>query len=75
LSRVSSEREEKLLEDLKTILGGSLVYSDTSITKTVQNRDANGYITSIQYYAGTSLKFTLTITRDANNRITQIERT
>ena len=56
-------------------LAGTLTYSDETITKTVENRDADGYITSIEYYAGTTLKFTLTITRDANKRITSIERT
>jgi hypothetical protein len=56
-------------------LAGTLTYSDETITKTVQNRDADGYITSIEYYAGSTLKFTLTIMRDANKRITSIERT
>jgi len=56
-------------------LAGTLTYSDETITKIVQNRDTDGYITSIEYYAGSTLKFTLTITRDTNNRITQIERT
>jgi hypothetical protein len=52
-----------------------LTASDEDITKTVQNRDADGYITSLEYYAGAALKFTLTIARDANKRITSIERT
>lgn len=56
-------------------LAGTLTYSDESITKIVENRDADGYVTSIEYYVGTTLKFTLTITRDANKRITSIERT
>lgn len=56
-------------------LAGSLIYSDADITKVVENRDADGYITSIEYYAGDTLKFTLTVNRDADKRITSIERT
>ena len=56
-------------------LAGTLTHSDETITKVVQNRDADGYITSIEYYAGSTLKFTLTIGRDSNKRITSIERT
>jgi len=56
-------------------LAGTLTYSDETITRIVENRDADGYITSLEYYAGTTKKFTLTITRDANKRITSIERT
>jgi len=55
-------------------LAGTLTYSDETITKIVENRDADGYITSLEYYAGTTLKFALTITRDANKRLTGIER-
>ena len=73
-NRRRSDYEEKLLEDIKQKLAGTLTYSDATITKTVENRDADGYITSIGYYAGANLKFTLTITRDANKRITSIER-
>lgn len=56
-------------------LAGTLTYSDETITKIVQNRDTDGYITSIEYYAGETLKFTLAINRDADKRITSIERT
>ena len=56
-------------------LAGTLTHSDETITKIVQNRDADGYITNIEYYAGTTHKFTLVISRDANKRITSIERT
>jgi hypothetical protein len=56
-------------------MAGTLTYSDETITKVVQNRDSDGYITSIEYYAGTTHKFTLAITRDADKRITGIERT
>jgi len=64
----------KLVEILAK-LTGTLTYSNATITKTVETRDADGYISSIAYYAGVTLKFTLAITRDANKRITQIERT
>jgi len=65
---------DKAFQRIWQKLAGTLTYSDADITKVVENRDADGYITSIEYYAGTTLKFTLTVTRDANKRITQIER-
>lgn len=67
--------EVKVDGTIRVIVRGTLTYSDADITSTVENRDANGYITSIQYYAGATLEFTLTINRDANNRITSIVRT
>jgi hypothetical protein len=64
----------KLCDEDSAKLGGSLTYSSEAITKIVQNRDADGYTSSLEYYVGATLKFTLTITRDADKRITQIER-
>lgn len=67
--------EHLQLQKIRALLRGTLTYSDADITKTVENRDADGYITSIEYYAGETLKFTLTVNRDADKRITSIERT
>ena len=79
---ISGTPDVNVTDRLARLLGGvnqlgTLTYSSdgVDITKTVENRDVDGYITSIEYYAGTTLKFTLTITRDANKRITSIERT
>jgi len=74
VSNITWERRHEAFKAIWEKLAGTLTYSDETITKIVENRDADGYITSIEYYAGTTPKFTLTITRDANKRITSIER-
>ena len=61
-------------EEITKTFGGSLIYTDTDLTKIVITRDAEGFITKLEYYAGVTKKLTLTLTRDSDKRITQIER-
>lgn len=72
-SRGRSEEEEKLLEDIKSVLEGlSSLKIAWDITSTT--RDANGRLTQIVMTDGTTTK-TIDITRDANGRIDTTDET
>jgi len=61
-------------EEVQKQFDGRLTYSDVDTTKVIIGRDAEGYINLLSYYNGSTLLFTLTVTRDVDKNITGIER-
>ena len=73
-SRVTIQYPEGTDIDPRIVTSGILTYSNEPITKIVYNRDGNHRITSSDYYAGSTKKFTINTPRDANGYIEYSER-